>query len=124
MSEVKDIMVTIDVSESASNLWGNLAAKLKSKDKELKHPIEFDFIGIKNLFANRGLMEDKHNYSVESRYKEDVLVPNINDEGQVKGSYMMYFMTAWEMDEVTIKKEKEKYKDSFKEKKDDEEMRY
>jgi hypothetical protein len=84
----------------------------KLEKKKMVDKIKFDFIGIKYLFPSRGYVMNPC-YSFCSLYKEDVLVPKIDDSGNVSGSNMMYYIMAWEMDKVSIKKDK--FKESFKE---------
>jgi hypothetical protein len=79
-----------------------------------------DYVGMKYGFQSNPMKETNQNYGAGMRYNNShYIVPKVDEEGDISGSYMMHNTAGYESYPIKLKSGSA-YKSSFKKFKDDE----
>jgi hypothetical protein len=90
--------------------------KVEKEENKKKHRafwnklIKIEYTGMKYIYPSKGL---KHSIGPHKRNNyHHMLIPRLNDDGNVTGSCLMYCLAGYEMNPVQLKKG-DAYKESF-----------
>lgn len=102
MIEVRDLMITINLTaHKLHDCEKKEVGQEAHKEKDLKHwedLIRIEYVGLKYVFPSKGL---KHSIGPHKRNNYDhMLMPRLDDEGDVNGSCLMYCLAGYEMNPI------------------------
>ena len=104
MIEVRDLMLTIDMNTKPLDRNKYDKDKLQEKSSMKEHQkrwnelVKFEYVGLKYVYPSKGL---KHSIGPHKRNNyHHVLLPRLNDNGDVKGSCLMYCLAGYEMNPI------------------------
>ena len=100
-TEIRDIMITVDLDEKVQKVDSN---KLKG--------VKIDYVGMNYLFGS-GAFKHFNRFLGKIRFtRSHYLIPKVDDEGNISGTYFMYNVHGQESKPIKLKSGKD-YKDSF-----------